>query len=213
MRGRAPAAVIGGRSPEDAQAGVLLALAAPAADQQPAQHGEHDEGERREEHGEPGRQQAGPVGVERERARGLVVQSPADPQEEGPRRDEAEDGARRAHDHPGPDLVAAVGEGSSRRERTQCDGQREQRVHRRAGVEDRVPAASCHEVDDRDQGDDRDQERPALEEREVGALEVDPEVSGGQRADEQDGEERADADRRGDAGTLQEVEQEVHVVG
>ena len=49
-----------------------------------------------------------------------------------------------------------------------------------------------------------------LEEGEVGAVEVDADVAGGERADEQEGEKGPDADRRGDAGALEQVEEKVH---
>jgi hypothetical protein len=57
---------------------------------------------------------------------------------------------------------------------------------------------------------DGQQERPGLEEREVRAVEVDGTIGRGERAGQQDGQERADADRGGQAGALEEVEDEVH---
>ena len=52
-----------------------------------------------------------------------------------------------------------------------------------------------------------------LEEREVGAVEVEAEVRGRERAGEQHRQERPDADRGGDARALEEVEDEVHACG
>ena len=54
------------------------------------------------------------------------------------------------------------------------------------------------------------QEPRALQEGEVGAVEVDAEVVGGQGADEQRREEGADAGGGGHAHPLQDVEEELH---
>ena len=58
--------------------------------------------------------------------------------------------------------------------------------------------------------DDREQEPGLLEEGEVGALEVEAEVGGGERSDQERGQEGPDSDRRGDAETLKEGEEIVH---
>ena len=58
--------------------------------------------------------------------------------------------------------------------------------------------------------DDRQQEPRALQEGEVGAVEVDAEIVGGKRADEQRREEGAHAGGGGHPHPLQDVEQELH---
>jgi hypothetical protein len=77
-----------------------------------------------------------------------------------------------------------------------------------AGAARRRRAGS--EVERRDRDHDGQQERPGLEEREVRAVEVDGTIGRCERAGQQDGQERADADRGGQAGALEEVEDEVH---
>ena len=69
----------------------------------------------------------------------------------------------------------------------------------------RLEARAQHRGDD-ERGGDRQQEPRALEEGEVGAVEVDAEVVGGERADEQRREERADAGGGGHPHPLQDVE-------
>ena len=55
-----------------------------------------------------------------------------------------------------------------------------------------------------------EQERRALQEREVACVEVDLDVAGRERADHERGQERPDADRGGDADALEDVEDEMH---
>jgi hypothetical protein len=63
---------------------------------------------------------------------------------------------------------------------------------------------------DREGDGDGQQEPRALQEGEVGVVEVDAEVVGGQRADEQRREEGADTGGGGHPHPLQDVEEELH---
>ena len=137
---------------------------------------DHEDRERREEHREPGGEQRGALGVERQRAGGLGVEARADAAEQRARGGEAERGGSGADDDAGGHQRGR-GRRSSRRASSapSTSESASSSAHDRTGVA-RRPRAAVDEPSTRDQHEDREQERPLLEEREVGAVEVEAEV-------------------------------------
>ena len=123
----------------------------------------------------------------------------------------AERRARDAGDQPRPRLVVVLSERPGEQQRAERQPATDDHERERT----RAPPAAAPKrllgVRQRERADHHpEQEGRALQEREVGALEVDLDVAGRQRADRERREERADADRDGDADPLEDVENQVH---
>ena len=201
----------GARLPsQDPQARVLLALAALSPAEQPSEADDHDDRERREQHRGAGGDQRGAFRVDRQGALRVRVEPRADPSEERARGQEAERGGGDTDRHAGPPRAAVVGDRARREQRAEHQADHQQDVHDGVVAARVSPAPAVDEAEDGHQDDDHEQECGPLQEREVRALEVDSEVGGGERSDQQYWQERADPDRRGDAETLQEGEEIVH---
>ena len=81
----------------------------------------------------------------------------------------------------------------------------------RAALEPLAPERGARARASSDRADHHhEQERRALQEREVGVSEIDLDVAGGERADDQRGQKGPNAHRRGDADPLEDVEDEMH---
>ena len=194
---------------EDSEARVLLAGAAAPAGEQPGEPGDDEDRERREEHRGAGGGQRRALAVERQHRLGLGVEPAAHADEQRAGGEEAE--RRRGgpgHDA-GGDHVVVVGQRRGALQRAQDQREHQQRVHDRPGVH--VRPAAGDELEQHHQHEHGEQERPLLQEREGGALEVDAEVGRGERSHQEHRQERTDADRGGDPGALQEVEHEFHL--
>ena len=169
--------------------------------------GRHEHRERRQQDREPRGGEGGGLGVERERTGGVRFEPGAHPAEQRACGDEAERRGAGADDDPRPPCAAAVGDGSGGREGAEHEGDRRQDVG--DGAELR-PTPALDEAQHGDENDDRQQEARLLEKAEARAVEVDADVAGGERADEQRGQERPDADPGGDSKPLEQVEEVVH---
>ena len=86
----------------------------------------------------------------------------------------------------------------------------QQHVEQRRTIRRVAAGAAAGEVDAQHEHQRGEQERPLLEEAEVGPVEVDAEVRRRERADEQHRKEGPDPDRGRQSGALEEVEDEVH---
>jgi hypothetical protein len=104
--------------------------------------------------------------------------------------------------------MVPVGQRAGGLERAERDGDPQQQPHGRPGVE--IGAPTQDEVDYRHQHEDAEQERPLLEEGERGPVEVEAGVCRGERTGEQHRQERTDADRSGDPGSLKQIQDELH---
>jgi len=103
-----------------------------------------------------------------------------------------------------------VGDRARGHERAEHDGEREQGHAERTALGARPAHTAGREVGQQDEHQHGEQERPGLQEREVRPVEVEADVGGGERAGEEDRQEGPDADRGGQPGALEEVEEVVH---
>ena len=166
--------------------------------------------ERREQDREAGCAERRPFRIHRQRCGRLVVEPAAHAAEQRARGLEAESRAGHAHDEPRPPVVGAIGYRARRHERAQHEGHGHEGVEQGSALGGVAARAPADEVERRDEDQRAEQERPLLEEAEVGAREVQAHVGRGQRTGEEHREERPDPDRGRDSGALEEVEDEVH---
>src|SRR4051794_8604999 len=110
-------------SAQDAQAGVLLALAAATAGEQPREERGRDEGERRQEDGGQGDERGGALGVDGQRGARLCVESARGPGPEGAGGGVRERRARDPDEDARPPGAQVVVEGPAPQHAAQADGE------------------------------------------------------------------------------------------
>src|SRR4051794_8450122 len=192
--------------PEDAQAGVLLALAAAAADEEPGEEPAGDERQRRQDDARQGDDRGHALGVDRQPGARLRVEPAGRARQEVARRRVGEHRTGGAGDEARPPRVEPVVDRAGPQQRAEADRQPgERRLGRR-----RLQARAPEEGEDEGDGH-RDEPPRALEEGERRAVEVDARVGGGQRPGDQHGEERTDADGEAEPERLEVVEDGVHL--
>src|SRR3712207_8832203 len=105
--------------------------------------------------------------------------------------------------------VVAVVERAGEQQRPEADGYAAERGACRTVLQVLAPALLERDRGRRQDGDG-DQEQRRLQEGELGAVEVDGEVGAGQPAGREGRQERPDPGRAGQAGALEDVEEQSH---
>ena len=180
----------------------------------PQQRGDEDHPDWRRNDRQGGGDRRGNLDEDGQQAARVGVQAGTDASEQRQGGGDADRGAHDPQADPDPLRVVAARDRAAAQQR--ADRQAEQPEH--DGEQPAVDRAASGDTpldeQDEDRPDEHDQqEQRLLEESEVGVVEGDLDVAGGERAGDQARQEGPDADGCGHANALEDVEDEVHGCG